>query len=97
MNYLAYQRKLYLDHRGRDETCVVSEHMQLDNVTACTLCIAEGERKPWMLSLPVYILCHLLLFPAMPYRLWMAYETGKMKLELRKEIETDRSHLTTSE
>ena len=91
----AKKRALYEANKHRDAKCTVTESLHIAGFERYILAYADGEgdeerpnrRRNWV-SPHVYMLAHLLLYPALPYRMWLCSITGVVKLDIRKSIVT---------
>jgi hypothetical protein len=63
--------------------------MDLPDFIPHILCIAAGKKKPYLLNPKAYLIAHMLVLPALPFRLWMGCITGKVRLDIRKQITTE--------
>ncbi|CAB9526958.1 transmembrane protein 151B [Seminavis robusta] len=52
------------------------------------LAFTDLKRKPQMLDYWIYVLAHLLIFPALPYRMWLSSITGKLDPVIHKSVQT---------
>jgi hypothetical protein len=88
-NLLDRKKQLYEHNRHRDKYCEVTEQMDLPDFIPHILCIAAGKKKPYLLNPKAYLIAHMLVLPALPFRLWMGCITGKVRLDIRKQITTE--------
>jgi hypothetical protein len=100
-NFNKLKSDLYQANRHRDTYCDVTEEMDVRGFEPYMLAYVEGHQNSWtarnLLTPGMYALAHVLLYPAFPYRLWLCSVTGKIKLEIRKKIETAPPPLLQSE
>ena len=90
---LAEKQRCHDRNKHRDVHCNVTEQMTIRAFQPYILSYVSSPRfdASWtqtvLLTPACYLLAHALLFPALPYRLWMCSITGKIKLNIRKEID----------
>ena len=94
-NFANLKAKLYQENKHRDRHCAVTEQMEISSFEPYILAFVEGHEQTaedsWTrlwLNPAVYAAAHVLLYPALPYRIWLCSITGKIKLDIRKKIET---------
>lgn len=80
-NFLERKKQLHEQFKDKDRNCDVTENMHIDDF--------EGQRKPCLLNPKAWVIAHLLVFPSLPFRIWVGSITGKVHLEIRKQITTE--------
>ncbi|CAB9522805.1 transmembrane protein 151B [Seminavis robusta] len=90
-NLAAKSEDLIRRNRYRDLYYNFRTNYGIEGFKERLLAFVDLSKKPSMLNYPACLISHLLIFPALPYRLWLSAITGKLDATIHKRVETGDS------
>jgi hypothetical protein len=82
------QKRAFISANNRDTHYDLNEDYRIDGFKPCVLSVVDVSKKPCLAHWVWFLLAHLLVFLAVPYRAWLCSISGKAKPTISKHIST---------
>lgn len=87
-NYETQKANFVQRNRHRDRHYNLYVNFDIPGFRSRLMSYVQFDKIPWLFGWDVMVLCHVLVLPALPYRIWLSSICGKLETIIHKKLET---------